>query len=201
MPERADQRLPAGALTDVAPNFLARFESTNKTAVAETPVHVFVMGPGETNHAASKAAQLRLALIALGQEVGFAAKAEHSDIANAVRALGEDTDLCTIELTYAQQSDVLVIIPSSHGAAAEIGFFAAIHDRGDWLSHVSWLILLDEDYENEPGFVRHGPVKMLGERGARVEILDLADAETAGAVLRSVVDAARRRKIRNKLNG
>ena len=79
------------------------------------------MGPAKGNSSAAEAAALREELIRRCKDEGHATYAEHKDIRKQFKALGPDVDLCTLEVAYASQVDVIVFVPSSHGAAAEIG--------------------------------------------------------------------------------
>ena len=159
------------------------------------------MGPAKGNTNAAKAAALREELIRRCKQEGFAAYAEHEDIMKQVESLGPDVDLCTLEVMYASQVDVLVFVPSSHGAAAEIGYFAAMGDQEHNRFSARCLVLLDKSYSSSPGFVIQGPVRVLQGQGAIVEEVDLSEHDEAWDLLQNLIGEARLRKVRNKAFG
>jgi len=162
------------------------------------PVDVFVMGPGKRNTSAADATRLRRELIQRCKDEGHSAYAEHKDIRTQVAALGPNTDLCTLEVLYAEQVDILVFIPSSHGAAAEIGYFAALSDPDKAKSMARSLVLLDRSFRRKKGFVVDGPVRILKTNGALIKWVDLTNHDAAWRHLKRLIDDTRRWKVRKR---
>ena len=187
-----------GRQEGVKDRFLNNLNRRVDEMAQQTEVAVFVMGPAKDNESAIEAAALREELIRRCQEEGFSAYAEHEDIRKQLESLGPDVDLCTLEVAYASQVDVLVFVPSSHGAAAEIGYFAAMGDQEEYRLSARCLVLLDESYSNREGFVIQGPVRILESPGATVEEVNLSDHDAAWEPLQRMIDEARRKKVRNR---
>ena len=190
--------LPPGQQPGVKDNFLGKLKRSNEAKAREAAVTVFVMGPAKQSSSAVKAAALRQELIRRCKDEGFAANAEHKDIRQQFKSLGTDVDLCTLELEYARQADVIVFVPSSHGAAAEIGYFAAISDQETSGLAGSSLVLMDKSFKPASGFVAQGPVKLLRSGGAVIKRVDLSDHDIAWRHLKRLIGDARRKKLRNQ---
>jgi hypothetical protein len=182
-----------------ARDWLERGRAIVEKAASEAEVNVFVLGPAVGNREAPAAAALRRALIERCQaEVGFSAYAEHEEIIQTFGGqISPGADLCTIELLYAKNVNMLVFIPASHGSAAEIGYFAAVFDPPSKLAR-RCVILLDQQFATLPGFVSGGPVRVLRAQGARVEPIDYEDIEAAWEVVKAEADDERLQLMRAK---
>ncbi|MGE3074167.1 MAG: hypothetical protein AB7N24_13015 [Dehalococcoidia bacterium] len=182
-------------------DFRDRLGQSVTELAAKTPVHLFIMGPAPD--ADSQGARLRKELVGRAKADGYSAFAEHPEIKDAVgSALGDEVDLCTVELNFAARVDLLVFIPCSPGSFAELGYFAALASRGKKkpLGPKS-IVLVDHSFKDSKNFVLDGPVQLMREAKANVNYVDYGDAEAAWGILTAAISAERRRKVREQVTG
>lgn len=97
---------------------------------------------------------------------------EYRELINAsAGALGEINNSAAAEIAHARDvADVVVMIVDSPGSFAEIGAFSMIETVCSKM-----LILSDQKYKENTGYVATGPVLMSKAFGAEVEYLDFCE--------------------------
>lgn len=156
-------------------------------------VTVFVMGPSLND--STPGGLLRKHIINKCNESNLAVIPEHDRIRETVtQEHGREEHLTFCEAFMARGADLIVIIPSSAGSYAELGYFAF---QDDFCPKM--IILCDSSHQQQQSYIRLGPLKAAEAARAKIEFIDYSLLDTAWGVVKNEVEIIRGQRIMQRL--
>lgn len=178
-------------------DFANILESSIVAATNEIDVPIIIMGPALNQTKPSPAAILRTELLTRCTSIGTSVYPEHKGLTRiAKRRFGAGHDLATYERFLAEQSDLVVIIPSSPGSFCELGYFSMIQEIC-----VKTIIFLDRNFQKSKSYIMDGPVSSARNKRAHIKRIDYSNIDGAWKVVKSEIEKIRSTRAIQKISG
>lgn len=182
-------------MTNERQSFVEEMAQYYAEAARETNVRVMVLGPSLVD--GSPSATLRRFIIGQCNDRHVTLTGEHEGLLTAYEQVtGPKSNLCTHELTIANRSHAIVIIPDSPGSFIELGMFV-------WYPDIcsKTLVLVDNRYDikNSRTFLALGPLRAYLEQRGTVISVNYEDTITVWTTVNEFLDSFRRRELNQNL--